>query len=210
MVVEMLDAVIRIGIVSFLSLLFGLIRQRLHKPIGFGTFILVAVGASVLAIIAQHLNADDPLGLVGATVTGIGFIGAGALIRNADKTSGFTSASTIWLFAIFGVAIGLGEMVLGLIAYGISIIVIIIDMYLVSKGIGAYQKKLTITTNKLVSGQEMDKVLAGSRHKLLGVEVNKVEGKMVLTFVIEGTKERINQLSRDLLQQPWFVGCKVE
>ena len=105
---EVIIVLLRLGLVLAGSLFFGLIRQKLHKPISFGTFTFVSMGACALSVISTSVQGDNPLVLVGSIVTGIGFLGAGALIRSADKTTGFTSASSIWLFAIFGVVIGLG------------------------------------------------------------------------------------------------------
>ncbi len=193
------------------SLFFGLIRQKLHKPISFGTFTFVSFGSCALALVSLVVPGGSPLLMVGSIVTGIGFLGAGALIRTPDKTSGFTSASSIWLFAIFGVIIGLGEYLLGSIIYGVSFLIILIDGYLEEHSIGAYQKRMTITTNKLISTSEFDKIFSSThKHKMLGIDVNKADEKMIITFMIEGTKQDINNLSKELLHQHWLISCKVE
>lgn len=202
---------LRLGLVLAGSLFFGLIRQKLHKPISFGTFTFVSMGACALSVISMSIQGENPLILVGSIVTGIGFLGAGALIRNADKTTGFTSASSIWLFAIFGVVVGVGEYLLGSIIYGVSFLIIAIDGYLEEHSIGAYQKKMSIITNKLISTSEFDKIFSSThKHKMLSIDVNKTDNKMVIAFMIEGSKNDINNLSKELLHQPWLVSCKVE
>ena len=95
-----ITALIRMLLVFGLSLIFGLERQRSHKPVGFGTFIFVALGACTIGIVATKYSLGDSISLLAATITGIGFLGAGALIKNTDKVFGFTTASAIWLFAI--------------------------------------------------------------------------------------------------------------
>lgn len=209
MVVPTVLTIINLGIVFALSLLFGFARQRWHKPIGFGTFIFVALGACALAIVATNIG-ESPIPLLGAIVTGIGFLGAGALIKGTDKAYGFTSAATIWLFAIFGMVVGLGEYLLAGLIYALSWIVVLIDLHFEKHSIGAYQKKITLTTKKLITTNELDKVFAGYKHKLLGIEVNKNEDKVIMSLMIEGSKDQINHLSRELLNQPWFGSCKVE
>src|SRR3989338_10867028 len=101
--------VMRLALVLIGSLIFGLIRQKLHKPISFGTFTFVALGSCALALTSLVVPDANPILLLGSIVTGIGFLGAGALIRTPDKTSGFTSAASIWLFAIFRAVVGLGQ-----------------------------------------------------------------------------------------------------
>ena len=83
---------LRLSITFFLSLVFGLERQYSHKPIGFGTFTFVAAGSSSLAIVAVALGFEHSIPLLSAIVTGIGFLGAGALIKTSDKIFGLTSA----------------------------------------------------------------------------------------------------------------------
>ena|SRR5659263_171028 len=99
---ELLIILLRLTLTFALSLIFGYERQRSHKPIGFGTFIFVSVGSCGLAITATILS-ENPLPLLGSVVTGIGFLGAGALIKTNEKTFGFTTAASVWLFAIFGI-----------------------------------------------------------------------------------------------------------
>ena len=105
----------------------------------------------------------------------------------------------------------MGEYLLGSIIYAVSFLVVLIDGYLEEHSIGAYQKKMTIVTNKLISTSEFDQIFSAThRHKMLSIDVNKAEEKMTVVFMIEGTKPEINNLSKDLLHQPWFVSCKVE
>ena len=67
------------------SFAFGLERQKAHKPVGFGTYAFVSSGACALSIAAVTLNKENPFSLLAAIVTGIGFLGAGALIKTSDK-----------------------------------------------------------------------------------------------------------------------------
>ncbi len=200
----------RLFFVFILSLAYGMIRQRMHKPIGFGTYVFVAMGACGLSLISIIVSRENPLPLLGAIVTGIGFLGAGALIKTSDKVVGFTSAASIWIFAIFGLLAGLGDYVLSFAMYATVWMVMGIDKYLENKSIGAYQKKLTLTTTALISTIDLEKIFSGREHKLLAMEVNKKEEKMTAVFYVEGTKQEINNLSRELLHQPWFGSCKVE
>src|SRR3989338_8472325 len=103
------DIILRFFVVAILSSLYGLQRQRRHKPVGFGTIVFVSVGACALAILAVELGIENSIGLLGAIVTGIGFLGAGAIIKNNDRIFGFTTAASIWLFSIFGLIVGLGQ-----------------------------------------------------------------------------------------------------
>jgi len=190
--------IMRLAIVLLFSLLFGLERQKSHKPIGFGTFIFVAIGSCGLSIAATLVMPNDYLSLLGAIVTGIGFLGAGALIKTTDKIFGFTTAASIWLFAIIGLLIGIKQYFLGITVYTTVWLVIIIDKYLEHKGIGSYQKKLSIVLNKNIHSYDLNKILR-IKYKILGIDIDKRLNNYTLNLLVEGNKRNINQIPKKLL-----------
>lgn len=203
----------RLIITFALSLIFGVERQRSHKPIGFGTFIFVSVGACGLAITATILDIENPLPLLGAVVTGIGFLGAGALIKTNDKTFGFTTAASIWLFAIFGIVTGVGEYFVGFVIYILIWTVIFFDKLFEKKGIGYYQKRLIINANKIIDETEIKNQLlsiGSKRLKFISMDVDKKNSRISLTYLIEGTSEDIYKIPKALFINDWFESCKIE
>jgi putative Mg2+ transporter-C (MgtC) family protein len=192
-----------------LSLIFGLERQRAHKPVGFGTYTFVAIGSCALAITAVILYPENPLSLLGAIVTGIGFLGAGALIKTTDKIFGFTSAAGIWLFAIFGLVIGVGEYFTGTVIYCMVWVVIKIDGHLKKGGIGLYQRKLTITTNRIIDEKEIEKEL-GSNFKKMFVRVDKKNNMLRASYLVEGTKEQAREIPERLSRDEWMESFEIE
>ncbi len=213
MPMEISVILLRLIITFVLSTLFGIERQRSHKPIGFGAFIFVSVGACGLAITATVLDSENPLPLLGAIVTGIGFLGAGALIKTNDKTFGFTTAASIWVFAIFGIATGVGEYFIGFSIYIFTWIVIFFDRFFENKGIGHYQKKLIINTNRIVDETEIKNQLlsvGSNRSKFISIDVDKTNSKISVTYLIEGTAEEIYRIPKALFEKDWFDSCKIE
>lgn len=212
MMLDTWTIILRFMATFILSFLFGIERQKSHKPIGFGTFIFVASGSCALAITSVILGNDNPLPLLGAIVTGIGFLGAGALIKTTDKIFGFTSAATIWIFAIFGLLIGVGEYLVGIILYLLIWLVVLYDLHLEKRGAGSYQKKLSIVTNKIIKEKELTDVLllCLSKYKLNVFEIDKKNSKITFQYMIEGTKEQMNKLPKILYEKAWFESCKIE
>ncbi|MDP3990186.1 MAG: MgtC/SapB family protein [archaeon] len=162
---ELSTLILRFFLTFIFTLIFGLERQRKHKPIGFGTFTFVAVGACALAVTAVTFEPINPLPLLSAIVTSIGFLGAGALIKTTDKIFGFTSAATIWLFAIFGLLIGVGEYFHGLVLYSTVWIVMSLDSIFQKKGLGSYQRRITIQTNRIIENEDIQLVLGKQKTK---------------------------------------------
>lgn len=207
---ETSEIVLRLFLVFALSFAYGYQRQKSHKPVGFGTFILVSVGASALAITAAEMNLDHSVALLGAIVTGIGFLGAGALIKTSDKIFGFTTAASIWIFAIFGLIIGLGKYREGLIIYLIIWITILSDNYMERHAIGSYRKRLTIECDLFVNKDDVANILAkySTSFSLMNIILNKKDKHIVLNYLIEGPKKDLNPLLREVYNEKWCVSVK--
>ncbi len=112
--------------------LIGYERQRYHKPAGVRTQMLICVGSALLAglsiyIAASHaapsaLVRPDPTRLMAQIVAGIGFIGAGVILKGSDRISGVTTAATIWLTAAVGIAVGAGFYLVAAGCVGIALL----------------------------------------------------------------------------------------
>ena len=208
---DTLTIVIRFLIVFVLSALLGIERQRAHKPVSFGTFVFVAIGSCALVIVTTIIDINSRILVLGSIVTGIGFLGAGALIRNNDKIFGFTTAASIWILAIFGIVIGIGQYLEGIMIYSLVWIVLIIDNVLEEKGVGLYQRKITVNTNKIINEKEIISLINGSaRKKLVSIHLDKANNKMSLTYLISGKKDDINSIPQKLFDKPWFESFRVE
>jgi len=102
--------------------LVGLNRERHKQPAGFRTHILICLGSTLLMILSIYIpqtyfnfQNGDPGRIAAQVVTGIGFLGAGAIIRLGTNVRGLTTAASIWLISAIGLAIGAGLYVVSLI-----------------------------------------------------------------------------------------------
>lgn len=136
----------RLLLAFLLSLLYGLERQVRKKPVGFGTFIFVAVGSCTLAMVAMSFGgALSPLPLLSGIITGIGFLGAGSMIRHQDKIFGATTAASIWAVAAASISIGVGMISLGILFYLLIFSIIFMDYIFEKIGFGHYNTDVIIT-----------------------------------------------------------------
>jgi len=98
-----------------LAILFGAIvgfeREKAHKPAGLRTHMLVSLGSCLFTIVSQEFSMD-PARIASGIVTGIGFVGAGAIIAEQDKVVGITTAASLWATAAIGLTIGVGNYLL--------------------------------------------------------------------------------------------------
>ena len=109
------DVFLRLALAAGLGGAIGLEREYRHKPAGLRTNMLIALGSALFAILSVEVGASagSPDRIAAQVVTGIGFLGAGAILRSGQNVHGLTTAATIWVNAAIGMAAGLG-------AYGVA------------------------------------------------------------------------------------------
>jgi len=118
---------VRCGVAAACGALIGIERELKQKPAGFRTNILICVGSALYMCVGLLLaNAGDqmtdPTRIAAQVVTGIGFIGAGAIIQGGGKVIGLTTAATIWVVAGIGLISGAGFPLLALVAAAMTLL----------------------------------------------------------------------------------------
>ncbi|MDP2927450.1 MAG: MgtC/SapB family protein [Candidatus Omnitrophota bacterium] len=110
-----LQMIVRLLLTLVLSGLIGLERQVHRRDAGLRTHILVALGSCLIMLTSLYVFdiykdqvALDPVRIAAGVVTGIGFLGAGTIIRESDGVRGLTTAASLWVVAGIGLAVGVG------------------------------------------------------------------------------------------------------
>ncbi len=167
------EVLLRLLLASFFGALIGLERERKHWAAGLRTHMMVCVGASLVMIVSAFGFRDilgtanvtlDPSRVAAQVVSGIGFIGAGAILFSRQETiRGLTTASSIWVVAAIGLAVGGG---LYFAASATTVIALIILWVLNSLEIDFFrksgQKELKIITDLSISSIDLFKDLLNS------------------------------------------------
>ena len=96
--------------------LIGLERLWHRREASVRTYAAVAMGACVFALISQHIPGAEPSRIAANIVVGVGFLGAGIIVRNGNRTHGLTTAATIWATAAVGTGMGYGMYILSSLA----------------------------------------------------------------------------------------------
>ena len=112
------DALIRIAIAALLGAALGFEREFHDKPAGLRTHILVTEGAALFMVGSLLLTKEfspgpnalslDPTRIASTIVSGIGFLGGGAILQSRDRVKGITTAAAIWVAAAIGLLVGAG------------------------------------------------------------------------------------------------------
>ena len=105
--------VVRLSIAAVLGGLLGYEREKAGKAAGLRTHMLVAIGAALYVLVPQQagVTVADMTRVLQGLVAGVGFLGAGAILKNAEEgqVEGLTTAASIWLTAAIGIAAGMGR-----------------------------------------------------------------------------------------------------
>lgn len=103
---------LRLLCAMLVGMVIGTEREYTNRPAGMRTHILVALGACVVAITGQMLRSEygnaDPARLAAQVITGVGFLGAGTIMREGATVKGLTTAASVWTVACLGIAAGFG------------------------------------------------------------------------------------------------------
>ncbi len=122
------EVFLRLGLAVVLGGLIGLEREQRSRPAGLRTLIIVCLGATIIMIVSSKLPTQyftgpgeavirvDPGRIAAGIVTGIGFLGAGVVLKLGDIVRGVTTAACIWFVAGLGIAIGQGHYALSILS----------------------------------------------------------------------------------------------
>jgi len=128
------EDVLSIVLATVLGAAIGLERELSGKAAGLRTNVLICLGAAVFTIISKRMveGTDGSLVRIAAQiVTGVGFLGAGAVIQDRRGVHGLTTAATIWLVASIGMACGAGFYKLACISALLAVIVLVVVLKLI-------------------------------------------------------------------------------
>jgi len=123
---DMLEIALRLGIAALVGIVLGLNRDLHGKPTGVRTLGLVGIGAALIVMAAGREGSAEASRVMQGIVTGIGFLGAGVIIRNEQgrRVHGLTTAACVWLTACAGAACGVGDWRLVLIGLAFAVLIL--------------------------------------------------------------------------------------
>ena len=126
-VIPFTEMLMRLGLSVVLGGIIGAEREHNNQPAGLRTHMILVIGACLAMMLSINLGTlagTDPARLAAQVVSGIGFLGAGAILRFGFNVKGLTTATTLWTMAIVGLAVGMGYYLISMIATAVIMIVL--------------------------------------------------------------------------------------
>ena len=179
MVITNQDIIMRLLIALIVGGLTGLERERSHQFAGFRTHILVSVGSCITSITSLSLffqynsySNIDPARLSAQVLSGVGFLGAGAILKTSNGIRGLTTAAGIWATACIGIAVGYGYYILAISAW----LFVMVTLYIL-KNIDKmiFKKKQTIfniKTDNIEIISSIYEIFQRSQISVKNIEIN--------------------------------------
>ncbi len=215
-------ALARFLISFFVGTLVGIERETHNQPAGLRTHILISVGSTMVMLISifipqtfTEFQNGDPGRIAAQVVSGIGFLGAGAILKFGANVKGLTTAASIWAMAAIGLAVGAGMYSVSLI--GVAVVLFALTaMDLFEKRIFKERtlRKIELTVKKKQSDiglfkdvlNKMDVQIAST-----GFERNVNEATDKITYLVAVTRKLdVQALAGEMEQIPGTVSVSVE
>lgn len=156
------NAVFRLVVSMLLGACIGVERKRRGQMAGMRTFALIAMGATLAMLLSIYvpqqylgLKNGDPGRIAAQVISGIGFLGAGAIIQMKGSVRGLTTAAGIWLVAIVGMAVGVGMYWVSLISTALVLFVLtLLERIEHSINVGAAARTIMLRYNGIIDDIE--------------------------------------------------------
>ena len=121
-----LEMGLRLLLAAALGGLIGWQREKAHKPAGLRTHMLISIGAALFTIVSINgFIGGNPSQVAAGVVSGVGFLGAGAIMHRTRTVEGLTTAASIWAVAAVGLAVGAGMYILA----GLTTLVVFLVLF---------------------------------------------------------------------------------
>ncbi|WP_242967873.1 MgtC/SapB family protein [Tepidibacter mesophilus] len=203
------EMIFRLLLALFIGGIVGVEREKSHQWAGFRTHILVSIGSCVVAVTSlmlfkeyiQYVNLD-PARMPAQVLSGIGFLGAGAILKTSDSIRGLTTAAGIWVTACIGIAIGFGYYYLGFVSCFLLVMTLYTLKFIDKKILLSKTSTLYINTKNIsnVTSEVID-IVEGNKIFIKNIDISHDEYKywdMKIT-VVYNSKIELKEVVKNIL-----------
>ena len=208
---------IRLLICFILSILIGLERQLRHRMVGLRTNVLVCIGAFLFVYLSFGINVSDQTRIAAQVVSGIGFLGAGVILRDGSKIKGLNTAATLWCVAAIGTLCASGlviEATIGTIFVLLSNVILrLFSLFIMGKVKASEKEKYIIRINCKKTKEEkvrtsFAKTIDDNDLVLNSLERSEIteEEVKLKAIMITSTPSKVEMVINKISTNPGIVG----
>ncbi|RAV99076.1 MgtC/SapB family protein [Pseudochryseolinea flava] len=198
-----LESAFRLFLSFVIGTAIGMEREYRSKAAGLRTIIMICLGATIFTEISIAIGGASPDRIASTVVTGIGFLGAGVIFRDGLTVSGITTATTIWISAALGMAVGAGEYFIAL--SGSVIVIVVLTLF--------EKVKLQISRQHQARTYKIEFERTHALKELINVKLSslqlrylqerdmKKEDSTILVYEVFGTEARLEAFNAFLKEE---------
>jgi putative Mg2+ transporter-C (MgtC) family protein len=205
---------VRLTLAAILGGIIGLERELKHRPAGLRTNMFICFGAAMFTVISLELGgANDATRIASQIIPGIGFIGAGSILRDKGGVTGLTTAATIFVVASIGMACGGGLYLPAIFATVLLLLALLILGALEGRlNLKPVMMEYVIISDKApdVIVSEINKALEEQSRELSSMRLIKLNGKEKVVFSVAATRKEHKELLDCLHQSEDLRNLKTE
>jgi putative Mg2+ transporter-C (MgtC) family protein len=207
-----LDTSIKLLVSMLLGAIIGAEREYKGRNIGFRTIILITLGSTFFTILSLIIGGtSDAARIASNIITGVGFLGAGAIFRDGMSVKGVTTASLIWISAAIGMACGIGQYEIAIMVT-VSVMLILIGFTGVQRFIDQYNRELEYTLtlpNEHLFVNELEQLIKNHRLRFERTGISKHDNTITLQYEIKGAQAQHQAFILSLQNHPQVIYFKV-
>lgn len=200
------EIILKLSLACIMGALLGIERESLKRPAGFKTYTLVCMGSALAMLVSIdmynqfHLSVtSDPGRIAAQVISGIGFLGAGTIMREGSTVTGLTTAAGLWVVACIGLAIGSGLYFPAILVTLLSLVVLTYFKKFEKKfsGLRSYKAIMVVLDDKPEEIGILTSLLGERKVHIKNIDItnledqNRVEVVMLLDLPLNTTIDQI-------------------
>jgi putative Mg2+ transporter-C (MgtC) family protein len=214
---NIIEIILKLLLAIALGGIIGLERETSQKPAGLRTHILICVSSAMMMIFSHLVLAGkggtggDLVRIAAAVITGMGFIGAGAIIQSQGMVHGLTTASTLWTVAGLGLVVGAGYYLIAILFSGLVLGTLVllhkVEETRLKKALYHYHLKIKDSPDILIN---LRKLIFHLGLKLAELNLKRERNVSIVTLSFSSSEEKERQFNQSLFDMGEIIEIKIE
>ncbi len=193
---RVLEVMIKLGLGALLGGFIGWERERHGRPAGIRTHMMMVIGVVLFSEVSKVFADGDPSRIAAQIVTGVGFLGAGTIMRNGPEIRGLTTAASLWAAAAIGMAVSAGGAFLLVAAFATVLALFtlaFVDRIELRVNPGGHGCLLVATMASATTFTELIEAVIGAGATVKGVRTEEAEEGASVYLTLTGDRDDISQ-----------------
>jgi putative Mg2+ transporter-C (MgtC) family protein len=200
----------KLFVALFIGAIIGAEREYKSKAAGFRTVILITVGSTIFTIVSNVISLDGRV--ASNIVTGIGFLGAGSIFREGTIIKGITTATTIWISAAIGMAIGIGKFEFAFLSLFVVMLVLLSFNWiqrLIDKTNKIESYTITLDNQKVNNKDSLKDFIKSHNLIVKTIKQSKNKDNQTFIFSVQGSAINHSKLIESLFESDFIISFEI-